>query len=381
MIEIKELSKSYGKKKALDGVSFSVEKGEILGFLGPNGAGKSTTMNIITGYLSSTSGSVCVDGFDILDNPNEVKRRIGYLPEQPPLYTDMTVSEYLDFVFDLKKIKGVDKKAHIAEIIGKVGISDVYTRRISTLSKGYRQRVGLAQALIGNPEILIFDEPTVGLDPREIKEIRNLIRALGESHTVILSSHILSEIQAVCGRVLVINDGYLVKDSPTDELLNISASSDRYAIRLAAPADEAAAAIRTLDGVVNVEFMGVFEKGTADIMAQTEKGADIRRALFELCAKKNWYILMVTPLGVSLEDVFISLVSGDAKAEAKRLADSRDAAKALLSDNSEKENRPNSEPVKKKKYKKIIRKVVDKDGNLIRQTEELVEITDEGEEK
>ena len=292
----------------------------------------------------------------------------------------MTVLEYLGFVYELRDCT-YNRKKHLAEICEVVKISDVRNRLISSLSKGYRQRVGIASALVGNPKIIILDEPTVGLDPREIKEIRNLIRALGESHTVILSSHILSEIQAVCGRVLVINDGYLVKDSPTDELLNISASSDRYAIRLAAPADVAAAAIRTLDGVVNVEFMGVFEKGTADIMAQTEKGADIRRALFELCAKKNWYILMVTPLGVSLEDVFISLVSGDAKAEAKRLADSRDAAKALLSDNSEKENRPNSEPVKKKKYKKIIRKVVDKDGNLIRQTEELVEITDEGEEK
>lgn len=380
MIQVKDLTKRYGSKTVVNNVSFTIEKGEIVGFLGPNGAGKTTTMNMITGYTSFTSGSVSVDWHDILEEPDEAKKNIGYLPEFPPLYPDMTVGEYLNFVFDLKKCK-FDRDVHLAQVLAATKLADTEKRLIKNLSKGYRQRVGLAQALIGNPEILIFDEPTVGLDPREIKEIRNLIRALGESHTVILSSHILSEIQAVCGRVLVINDGYLVKDSPTDELLNISASSDRYAIRLAAPADEAAAAIRTLDGVVNVEFMGVFEKGTADIMAQTEKGADIRRALFELCAKKNWYILMVTPLGVSLEDVFISLVSGDAKAEAKRLADSRDAAKALLSDNSETENKPTSEPVKKKKYKKIIRKVVDKDGNLIRQTEELVEITDEGEEK
>ena len=381
MIEVKGLVKRYGSHTAVENLSFTVETGQVYGFLGPNGAGKSTTMNMITGCISATDGQVLIDGHDIFDDPIAAKRCIGYLPEIPPLYPDFSVREYLKFVCELKGVKKSGISAETQRVIEKADIADVADRLIKTLSKGYRQRVGLAQALIGNPEILIFDEPTVGLDPREIKEIRNLIRALGESHTVILSSHILSEIQAVCGRVLVINDGYLVKDSPTDELLNISASSDRYAIRLAAPADEAAAAIRTLDGVVNVEFMGVFEKGTADIMAQTEKGADIRRALFELCAKKNWYILMVTPLGVSLEDVFISLVSGDAKAEAKRLADSRDAAKALLSDNSEKENRPNSEPVKKKKYKKIIRKVVDKDGNLIRQTEELVEITDEGEEK
>lgn len=381
MIQVKGLTKRYGSKTVVNNVSFTIEKGEIVGFLGPNGAGKTTTLNMITGYTSFTSGSVSVDGHDVLEEPAEAKKNIGYLPEFPPLYPDMTVGEYLNFVFELKKCK-LDRDVHLSEVLSATKLSDVEKRLIRNLSKGYRQRVGLAQALIGNPEILIFDEPTVGLDPREIKEIRNLIRALGENHTVILSSHILSEIQAVCGRVLVINDGYLVKDSPTDELLDISASSDRYAIRLAAPAEEAAAAIKTLDGVVKVEFMGVFEKGTADIMAQTEKGADIRRALFELCAKKNWYILMVTPLGVSLEDVFISLVGGDAKEEAKRLSESREAAKKLTSGKAEKEEKPTSdEPVKKKKYKKIIRKVVDKDGNLIRQTEELVEITDDGEEK
>lgn len=377
MITVKGLTKRYGPKTVVNDVSFTIEKGEVVGFLGPNGAGKTTTMNMITGYTSFSSGSVSVCGHDILEEPAKAKRSIGYLPEFPPLYPEMTVGEYLDFVFDLKKCK-LDRDVHLAQVLSATKLEGVEKRLIRNLSKGYRQRVGLAQALIGNPEILIFDEPTVGLDPREIKEIRNLIRALGENHTVILSSHILSEIQAVCRRVLIINDGYLVKDSPTDELLDISASSDRYAIRLAAPADEAAAAIRTLKGVLKVEFMGVFEKGTADLMAQTEKGADIRRALFELCAARNWYILMVTPLGVSLEDVFISLVSGDAEAEAKRLSENRAANALAAENNSEKDP---EQPVKKKKYKKIIRKVVDSEGNLIRQTEELVEITDEGEEK
>ena len=233
MIQVKNLTKRYGSKTVVNNVSFTIEKGEIVGFLGPNGAGKTTTMNMITGYTSFTSGSVSVDGHDILEEPDEAKKNIGYLPEFPPLYPDMTVGEYLNFVFDLKKCK-FDRDVHLAQVLAATKLADTEKRLIRNLSKGYRQRVGLAQALIGNPEILIFDEPTVGLDPREIKEIRNLIRALGESHTVILSSHILSEIQAVCGRVLVINDGYLVKDSPTDELLNISASSDRYAIRLAA---------------------------------------------------------------------------------------------------------------------------------------------------
>ena len=204
MIEVQGLTKRYGSKVAVDDISFTVNKGEILGFLGPNGAGKSTTMNILTGYLSSNIGSVKIGEYDILEDPMKAKAKIGYLPENPPLYMDMTVKEYLDFVYDLKKVK-IPRKRHIDEICGIVKITDVYNRIIKNLSKGYKQRVGLAQALVGNPEVLILDEPTVGLDPKQIIDIRKLIKDLGKKHTVILSSHILPEIQAVCDRVIIIN--------------------------------------------------------------------------------------------------------------------------------------------------------------------------------
>ena len=217
MIEVKNLTKRYGSNVALDHVSFSVEEGTILGFLGPNGAGKSTTMNIITGYLSASEGEVTVAGHSILDEPAEVKKLIGYLPEMPPLYMDMTVKEYLDFMYDLKKVK-IPKEKHIKEICNLVKINDVYKRLIANLSKGYKQRVGIAQALLGNPPVLILDEPTVGLDPKQIIEIRNLIKNLGRNHTVVLSSHILPEVQAVCERILVINKGVIVADGTPDKL-------------------------------------------------------------------------------------------------------------------------------------------------------------------
>ena len=217
MIEVKNLTKRYGTNTALNNVSFTVEEGTIVGFLGPNGAGKSTTMNIITGYLSATSGSVTVQGKNTLENPNEVKKLIGYLPELPPLYMDMTVKEYLNFMYELKGVK-LDRKQHIGEICRLTKIDNVYTRLIGNLSKGYKQRVGIAQALLGNPPVLILDEPTVGLDPKQIIEIRNLIKSLGRNHTIILSSHILPEVQAVCERVIVMNNGCLVADGATDTL-------------------------------------------------------------------------------------------------------------------------------------------------------------------
>ena len=217
MIKVNNLTKKYGSTVALEDVSFSVKKGEVAGFLGPNGAGKSTTMNIITGYLSSTSGTVTIDGFDILEQPTEAKKKIGYLPEVPPLYPDMTVNEYLDFVYELKGA-AQKKEAHFKEICELTGISSVRGRLIRNLSKGYRQRVGIAQTLVGNPPVLILDEPTVGLDPKQIIEVRNLIKKLGQKHTVILSSHILSEVQAVCDRIIVLNNGKLVADSTSESL-------------------------------------------------------------------------------------------------------------------------------------------------------------------
>ncbi|MBQ3110070.1 MAG: ATP-binding cassette domain-containing protein [Clostridia bacterium] len=219
MIEVKELCKSYGDKKAVNSVSFNVNKGEILGLLGPNGAGKSTTMNMITGYISMSAGSVKVNGIDVLENPIEAKKMIGYLPEQPPLYKDMTVKEYLNFVYELKKVKlNVPKKEHIDHVMDTVSILDVKNRKIKNLSKGYKQRVGFAQALIGKPEVLILDEPTVGLDPNQIMEIREVIRGLKGEHTIIFSTHILSEVCAVCDRVVIINDGIIACEKAKEEI-------------------------------------------------------------------------------------------------------------------------------------------------------------------
>jgi ABC-2 type transport system ATP-binding protein len=308
MIEARSLTKRFGKKTAVDDISFTINRGEIVGLLGPNGAGKSTTMSMITGYLSSTSGTVTVGGYDILEQPEKAKALIGYLPEIPPLYTDMTVKEYLNFVYDLKKCK-LNRKRHLAEICDVVKITDVYGRLIKNLSKGYRQRVGLAQALIGDPQVLILDEPTVGLDPKEIVEIRNLIKRLGTQRTVILSSHILSEVQAVCERVIIMNSGVIVMDALTEDLAMAVGKYNRHGIRLAAPEDEVVPVLSRLPGVKKVEYVGSFEKGTVDIILESDKKVDIRKILFEECAKRSWYILMITPLGLSLEDIFIQLTS------------------------------------------------------------------------
>ncbi len=260
MIEVKNLVKLYGDKRAVDDVTFTVQKGEVLGFLGQNGAGKSTTMNIITGYLSSTSGTVTIDGHEILEEPIEVKNRIGYLPEHPPLYLDMTVKDYLGFMFDLKKVK-LPKKQHIEEICNIVKIADVYNRVIKNLSKGYRQRVGLAQALLGNPDVLIMDEPTVGLDPKQMIEIRNLIKSLGERHTVILSSHILSEVQMICDRVIVINKGKLVADGTPDSLSQSMSTDHKLLIRVAGPQEEIKKLLQKIPGMLEVSLVGQRETG------------------------------------------------------------------------------------------------------------------------
>lgn len=248
MLEVKNLVKRYGNKYAVDDISFTVERGEILGFLGPNGAGKSTTMNIITGYLSSTEGTVTIDGHEILEDPIAAKSHIGYLPEQPPLYMDMTVKEYLNFMYELKKVK-LPRQKHIEDICRTVKIDHVYTRLIRNLSKGYKQRVGVAQALLGSPELLILDEPTVGLDPKQIIEIRNLIKELGKNHTVILSSHILPEVQAICERVIVINDGKIIADDTPDHLARAMSNESGLAVRLEGPVTDVNNALRALPGV------------------------------------------------------------------------------------------------------------------------------------
>ncbi len=310
MIEVTNLYKHYGDKKAVDGISFKIEEGELVGFLGPNGAGKTTAMNVITGYLSATSGTAKINGIDILEDPIAAKRHIGYLPEQPPLYMDMSVNEYLDFICDLKKVN-TGRKKQIDEVCELAGITHVYKRMVRNLSKGYRQRVGLAQALIGDPEVMILDEPTVGLDPIQIIEIRNLIKNLGKKRTVILSSHILPEVQAICQRVLVIHKGKIVAN---DTPINLSKYVDidrKMQIRVAGPADKVQPLLSRIPDMDKVVFDGVYEESTSDFLLETKGTSDVRRLVFNTLAKAGYPILMIHPLTASLEEIFIKLTGGD----------------------------------------------------------------------
>ena len=312
MIQVKNLTKKYGSKTVLDDVSFQINLGEIVGFLGPNGAGKSTTMNIITGYIASTSGSVSIDGIDILDNPKEYKKKIGYLPELPPLYLDMTVEEYLNFVCGIKE----SDPSCIDAILDEVRIADVKGRLIKNLSKGYRQRVGIAQALIGDPELLILDEPTVGLDPMQIIDIRNVITDLGKKKTLFISSHILSEISAVCDRVLIINKGKLIAEDTPDNLAEKVSGKNEYVVRIEGDKDSIEAAFSNLSGLERFECRGIGEEGAYDYIIQAKNGRDIRRELFKEIAAKDMAILMFKANNVSLEDIFITLTKkegGDEK--------------------------------------------------------------------
>lgn len=309
MIKVSNLTKSYGKKLALDNVSFTVNKGEVLGFLGPNGAGKSTTMNIITGYISYTSGSVTVDGIDILENPKEAKRKIGYLPEFPPLYLDMTVMDYLEFVCGLKKVKKEDTEEHIKKIIELVRIDDVKKRRIGNLSKGYKQRVGLAGALIGDPEVLILDEPTVGLDPKQIIEIRNVIKDLGRERTVILSSHILSEISAVCERVIIINQGRIAAEDTPENLSKNIGPKQKLMLRVSGGENEISEVLSSLEHVTNVTPLGAYDDTSFDfeIEVDSEIDSEFNKKLFFAFAEKCMPIVMQQKVEASLEDIFLQV--------------------------------------------------------------------------
>lgn len=314
MIEVKNLVKSYGDKHAVAGISFKANDGEILGFLGPNGAGKSTTMNILTGYLSSTSGEVYINGHDILEDPIATKKEIGYLPEFPPLYLDMTVREYLYFVYELRGCK-LPRNTHLKEICELVKIDNVFDRRISNLSKGYKQRVGLAQALVGNPNVLILDEPTVGLDPKQIIEIRTLIKKLGKNHTVILSSHILSEVQAVCDRIVVINQGKIVADDTADNLSRELTADHKLIARIDGPKDEVIKLVQTIPGVVSIVADMQREKGVWEYNIEAVEGTDIRRELNRRLMSRNWYILGLRSSELSLEDIFLKLTMGESVTE------------------------------------------------------------------
>ncbi len=300
MIKINNLSKRYGPKVAVKGISFEVQKGEIIGFLGPNGAGKSTTMNVLTGYLSASGGSASIAGYDVLDDALEARRHIGYLPEQPPLYFDMTVDEYLNFVYELKGAKA-KRREHLDKICELVGISHVRPRVIKNLSKGYKQRVGIAQALIGDPDVLILDEPTVGLDPNQIVEIRNLIKNLGAERTVILSTHIIPEVCAVCERVVVINDGEIVADDTVENLMRNIGGENKFIAHIEGDSEKIVPVLAAIEGVCDVTYDG----GSYALTA--EEGADIRRDVFYAAAQNDLPLLSFAPVDVSLEAVFARL--------------------------------------------------------------------------
>ncbi|MBP3375993.1 MAG: ATP-binding cassette domain-containing protein [Clostridia bacterium] len=307
MIKIEHLTKNYGSNCAVDDISCEIERGETVGFLGPNGAGKSTTMNILTGYLSASAGRVSVDGIDMLKDPIGAKKLIGYLPEQPPVYPDMTVNEYLNFNYDLKGCT-FDREAHIAEICEVTKISDVRHRLIRNLSKGYRQRVGVAQALIGDPPVIIFDEPTVGLDPKQIIEIRSLIRTLGKNHTVLLSTHILGEVAAVCDRIIIINKGKIVADERTENITRVVENNRRFSVKVCGPQREVLDVIKAIPGVSLAEAESGRDGEAYIFTVESEMGADVRKKLFFTMAQKGWAIVGLEAVGMSLEDIFISVV-------------------------------------------------------------------------
>ena len=317
MIKIEHLVKNYGTLCALDDINIEIGKGEIIGLLGPNGAGKSTMMNILTGYLSSTSGKAEIDGADIADNPMAAKKKIGYLPELPPVYPDMTVLEYLRFVYELKGCK-LDREKHLSEICSTVKIADVGNRLIKNLSKGYRQRVGLAQALVGNPEVIIFDEPTVGLDPKQIIEVRNLIRTLGKSHTIILSTHILQEVQAVCDRIIIINKGKIVADEKTENITRAVSNARRVTAKICGPSKDVLSAIRALSGIASVELLPQKEGDASVYNIESDPGVDIRKNLFYEMASKRFPIVGLENAGMQLEDIFLAVVDAKGAEDGKK---------------------------------------------------------------
>lgn len=315
MIEVENLVKRYGSHLAIDHLTFQVEPGKIYGFLGPNGAGKSTTMNIITGYIAATEGSVKINGHDILKDAKEAKKCIGYLPEIPPLYQDMTVREYLIFAAALKKISKKEFKEQINEIMELTMISDIQNRLIKNLSKGYKQRVGLAQAVLGYPDVIILDEPTVGLDPKQIIEIRDLIKKLGEKHTVILSSHILSEVQAICDEIMILSKGRLVACDTPEGLTGWMDKGAQLELCILGSMEKAESALKRLQGIQKYHFEDSNEKDCVKVIIETDAKKDIRQELFYTLAKEELPIMSLNRMERSLEDVFLELTNEDAVIE------------------------------------------------------------------
>jgi ABC-2 type transport system ATP-binding protein len=315
MIEVERLTKHYGPVTAIRDVSFSVAPGHIVGFLGPNGAGKSTTMRILSCFMPASSGSARVAGHDVFRESLEVRRRIGYLPESVPLYPEMRVAPYLDFVAEVKGVSRSDRRRRVADVMDRCLVADVQNRLIGTLSKGYRQRVGLAQALVSDPEVLILDEPTIGLDPRQITEIRSLIKSLAGQHTVILSTHILPEVSMVCSGVIIINKGSVVAQGPIDSLVEQVFPTARVEVEIVGPPPAVRDRIRSITGVLSVEDQMV-GNGAARYVVEAARGRDVRAEIFKLAAQQHWDLLELRRVGMTLEEVFIRIVAGEEGGEA-----------------------------------------------------------------
>lgn len=325
MIQVEHLTKRYGSHLAVDDISFEVEEGIVYGLLGPNGAGKSTTMNILTGYLSATSGTVSIDGHDILEEASAAKACVGYLPEQPPLYVDMTPREYLMFVAELKKVKRADRAAQVEQAMDRTGLAEMEHRLIKNLSKGYRQRVGLAAALLGSPKVIILDEPTVGLDPAQVIEIRSLIKELGKDHTVILSSHILSEVSTLCDKVLIIAKGKLVAQGTPEELAQRLTAGSSLNITALGEADAVMNAMLTVPGVSEVQITGQ-QNGETSATVQVPQGEDLRAAVSAALAAAGCPVLGMTTASMSLEDVFLQLTAQAGDEEAQEVLENQEEA-------------------------------------------------------
>jgi ABC-2 type transport system ATP-binding protein len=316
VIEVQHLTKRYGPFTAVNDISFSVERGEILGFLGPNGAGKTTTMRVLTGYMPPSEGKAVVAGYDLAEKPLEAKRRIGYLPETPPLYPDMGVREYLDFCARIKGVPRAERKARVAAVMERTRVADMASRQCAKLSKGYRQRVGLAQALLHNPEVLILDEPTAGLDPKQIHETRQLIKGLGGDHTVVLSTHILPEVSQTCTRVVIINKGKVVAVDTPDNLTSRLRGSETMYVQMDTMGADAPAVLAGIDGVTRVIASGEAQGSVVGLEVESEAGRDIRRELAAAIVNRGWGLLEMRPMRMSLEDVFLKLTTQETEGDA-----------------------------------------------------------------
>src|SRR6058998_186698 len=314
MIEVQRLTKHYGPITAIRDVSFSVAPGEIVGFLGPNGAGKSTTMRILSCFMPASGGTAVVAGYDVFRESMEVRRRIGYLPENVPLYTDMRVAAYLDFVAEVKGVGRAERRRRVADVMDRCMVADVQNRLIGKLSKGYRQRVGLAQAIVSDPEVLILDEPTIGLDPKQITEIRSLIKSLAGQHTVILSTHILPEVSMVCGGVIIINNGVIVAQGPIDTLVEQFFPTSRLEVEIVGPPSAVRERIRAIPGVLSVQDQAP-ANGAARYTIEAARGRDVRAEIFQLAAQQRWDLLELRRVGMTLEEVFIRIVAGEESEE------------------------------------------------------------------